>query len=210
MKRETYFQGLRFLEIDALNQGASIKSLRKWRRMAPGASFALWFAPSGFSAEESERLVGATEALSAEAVVVRSPPELTPSALHRDRLRRWFGEEASPERLGGALQVWEPQGPWQPDQAVRFAEEMGVVLALDPLAPDPLGELQELLAEPAAAGRAYYRLLGLGRARRRYPPEDLELLAELCRERADESWVAFAHLEKWRDALRFQEVLGVS
>jgi uncharacterized protein YecE (DUF72 family) len=208
MRRDTYFGRLDFLESDLLAQRPppTAKALRAWRKALPeGGGFSLLASISGFTDEEATLAVDAALALAAEAVVFQTGPDVVPSVRDRQRLARWFSEQVPAERLGGAAPVWEPRGLWKPDEAANLAEELGAVLALDPLGHDPLDELSHAIA--AAPATRYFRLVGLGRARRSYNAADLDKLEALCAG-ADRAWVVFAHVEKWRNATRFAERLA--
>jgi uncharacterized protein YecE (DUF72 family) len=77
-----------------------------------------------------EWLLKTRDALAAKFVVLPTPPDLTPGQRDRDLLA------ALSERLPrepGRFWVWEPSGPWEPDEAERLATALGFVLSFDPL-----------------------------------------------------------------------------
>jgi hypothetical protein len=76
-------------------------------------------------------LLRAREALDASALVIPTPADLTPSMRSRDLLRAYRDRLPPPD--SGVTCVWAPRGPWEPEQAARFAESVGLVLAFDPL-----------------------------------------------------------------------------
>jgi len=92
-------------------------------------------------------------ALDATALVVPTPPQLTPGARGRELLSALASELR--EGLGAAETapwlVWEPHGPWELERAAELADALSLVCAFDPL--------QD--ARPAGA-RAYGRVQALG------------------------------------------------
>ena len=104
-------------------------------------------------------LIAAREALSAKLVVLVTPADLTPGPRSRDLLAAYVDKlPRDPERPF----VWAPQGAWEHEHAERVANELGLVLAFDPLEDDcPAGPI------------AYARLVAIG-ARRSFSPALLE------------------------------------
>ncbi len=151
------------------------------------------------------RVGGAAEAVGAETVVFRTADDLSPSAASRELLRRFFAELAPAEAMGGARRVWEPGGLWQPQAAQTLADELGVILAFDPLAVDPTLEIPPPLPE---ADEVYFRIRGLG-ATSAMSGEKLEELAEICQGRA-RVWAVFATAERGHDASRFRQLLATA
>jgi hypothetical protein len=89
----------------------------------------------------------AIDALQARCFVLRTPPDVTPSALWRERIARVVARV--PHDVTHF--VWEPSGVWEVSDAAAQAQAWGAVLALDPL------------REPVPAGSvAYLRLRALG------------------------------------------------
>jgi uncharacterized protein YecE (DUF72 family) len=214
--RPRYFNKLSFLESDVLTSNPAKPSvLKKWRAESPNAAFSLIAAaaagPEAGVTPQSRHAVKdlalAVEALGANAVVFRTAPGFTPSATNRERLRAFFAEVATPEALGGAARVWEPQGLWQPQTAVKLAGENGLVYAGDPLTGDPLNELPPTFWAELPGNAAYFRLSGLGRGQRRIPELELEALAEIA-SIYDRLWVVFPALDGYTDAVRFRALLG--
>lgn len=66
------------------------------------------------------------EAMGSTAVVLRTPPSVTPGALGRARIRAFV--EA--RRAEGLRVVWEPEGLWEAPVAATFATEIGASLLL--------------------------------------------------------------------------------
>jgi hypothetical protein len=137
--------------------------------------------------------------------VFRSPPLFAPSIANREQLRRFFGELAT-EAAVGAPRVWLPDGLWEPRIAVKFATEIGVTCAIDPLIHDPStpAEVYEDLEAPAL----YFRIAGIGRAGP-IRTEKLEDLAGLVEHYRDiPLTIAFASTARWQDARNFKKLLG--
>ncbi|GAB4558108.1 MAG: hypothetical protein Tsb0020_02830 [Haliangiales bacterium] len=164
-----------------------------------------WFRDSEVVADAVGSLADAVAAVSAQVVVFRSPADFAPSAANRDAMRAFFRDLAPADRFGGALRVWEPQGLWELDAAARFAGELGLVLACDPLTRDPLlGD--PTFFEHLPSDDAYFRVTGLGSATQRlddYALEPLLAAAESYRR----SWLVFGHSRKYPDAIRLQRQL---
>ncbi len=213
MSRAQVFSGLDFLEESFLLRAGAPgpKALRKWRREAPdGAAFSL-VAPEGVFGDESERaaamnaLAGARDALEAAVVIFRTPTSLAPSQQNRDRFRALCRETA--DELDGAQPVLWTRGLWDRALGAKLADELDVLLAIDPLANDPLEELPALVAAALELGRGYLRLDRIGSPRRRFDPYELEMLAEIAAE-LDDGWICFAHSERVRDAIDFCKLLA--
>ncbi|WP_428268451.1 DUF72 domain-containing protein [Haliangium sp.] len=153
-------------------------------------------------AQATEALAQAAEVIAASVIVFRSPPDFAPSAANRDAMRRYFDEQAPAARFAGALRVWEPQGLWEPQVAARFAGELGLVLACDPLTNDPIGVDPDFFSN-LPGDDAYFRVTGLGQARRRLDDYALEPLLEAA-EAYQRAWLVFAHEGKYPDAIRLR------
>jgi uncharacterized protein YecE (DUF72 family) len=137
----------------------------------------------------------------AAAVVFATPPDLSPSSAHRDALRRFFAEVASAERFPGdgdsaIARVWQPDGLWRATTAAAFADELGIVAAVDPLAPDPL----EDGIPPAPDGVAYARVTGLGHPSRPLGTDDLAELADWAAA-SRRAFIIFATPTRLKDAI---------
>jgi uncharacterized protein YecE (DUF72 family) len=231
IERERYFQQLDYLELSALFLGPLKAGARaRWKSLAPAGALGLvapWVlthrsAPGSSASWRFDDSVGnfrdsahgrsalaalheMATAVSAGCAVFRSPPLFSPSAAHRDQLRRFFTELATEEAVG-APRVWIPDGLWEPRAAVGFAAELGVVCAVDPLVRDPgqPAELYEDLQAPAL----YFRVSGLGRSGP-ISTEKLEDLAALAEHYQDIALtVAFASSTRWQDARNFKKLLG--
>ncbi|MCK9523627.1 MAG: hypothetical protein M0R76_11400 [Proteobacteria bacterium] len=75
----------------------------------------------------------ATE-LNAAAIVLITPPSITPSSFFIDRIQGFFDAM----RPWPVPVVWEPHGPWDMAQAQALSAQLGLVLAVDPLRDDPM------------------------------------------------------------------------
>lgn len=151
---------------------------------------------------EVAALAEAAQLAGASVVLFRSPPDFAPSTANRDNMRVFFRDLASPERFGTAVRVWEPQGLWEPESAARFAGELGLVMACDPLTNDPLG-VDPSFYSNLPGDDAYFRVTGLGLGRRRFDDYALEPLMEAA-EAYRRVWIAFAHEGKYPDAIRLR------
>jgi hypothetical protein len=92
--------------------------------------------PSGALRQEqpfAERdLVAVLQAMAPRFVLLSSGVELTPSPRDREALAAFAGRmrEANAPQL-----VWQAGGPWEAEQAIAFAQKLGIIPAIDPLQP---------------------------------------------------------------------------
>jgi uncharacterized protein YecE (DUF72 family) len=156
--------------------------------------------------EAVSRLTTLTQGLEAGVVLFRTPPSFSPSAENRDALRRFFSEIAPAEAFAGAQRIWELGGLWELESAVAMADELGLVLALDPLAEDPLAGDRLRPVERLEMTACYLRVAGLGRARATLRDDELEDLADLA-ERFERCWVSLGSGEKYRDAQKLSALM---
>jgi len=229
IERERYFAELSYLELSALFAGPlKPPSLSKWKeapahtlglvvpwvltQRKPPTATRLWHHDAGVgdfrdSAHGRSALTAFRDAattLSAAFAVFPSPALFAPSLANRDRLKQFFGEVAT-EKAAGARRVWVPDGLWEPRAAVKFAAELGVVCAVDPLVYDP--NSPEEVYEDLAAEALYFRIGGLGRAGA-LRSEKLEDLAGLVEHYEEiELTIAFASPARWQDARNFKKLL---
>lgn len=104
-------------------------------------------------------LVSAADALDARAVVLPTPPDLTPGVRDTELLAAFAARLPRSEHRHW---VWEPSGAWERDRAEALCAQLGLVLAYDPL------------VDPRPAGPAsYVRLRAFG-ARRSFSQAALE------------------------------------
>jgi uncharacterized protein YecE (DUF72 family) len=143
---------------DAPGFTPSASTLRRWRRsVAPHFVFAVVAGPalsrvkaSTAAEHELDAVRAAVDALQARCLVLRTPPEVTPAQVWRDRIAKAF--QGFPRDATHV--VWEPSGVWETETAAEQARSWGVVLAVDPARdPVPSGPI------------AYLRLRALGETR---------------------------------------------
>ena len=131
-------------------------------------------------------------AVDALALVLITPPTLTPATINRRLMSDFF---AVVERARFKL-VWEPHGPWEPEQAAEFAMENDLVLAVDPL------------RDPAPAGSlAYFRMGPFASMGSRVGIYDLERLMDAS-ESFDRTICVFETPRAFDDARNLKKVLG--
>ncbi len=168
---------LRVPKASELKSAASAATLRRYRRAVPPAfQFAVLAGPAVSAAKagndlekELEYTLLAATALEARAIVVRTPREVTPAPIWRERL------SAVVERLPADVthRVWEPGGIWEQESAIAFGKKHGLVVCVDPT--------QEAVPPGAVA---YCRIRGLGNARALNVPSVTRVL-ESIGERSD-------------------------
>jgi len=223
MSRAKYFEKLSLLEIAAFHNRKPDSSkpgrkvVRGWREKSPASARYSVVAhieltgPKSFpvdtaSEELTANLVDYCQVLSAEAVVFRTPSGFSPSAQNRDRMKEYFTNVGSAERFGDTVRVWDPSGLWEHSGITEMADQCGLLVAIDPLAQDPLEENAAFVAEHLARGVAYLRISGLGHSRRRFDGYQLEMVAEMLQE-LERSWTLLAHQGMYPDALAMQREL---
>jgi uncharacterized protein YecE (DUF72 family) len=143
---------------DAPGFTPSLATLRRWRKSVPPhfvfavvAGPALSRAKASAEADrELEAAQAAVDALQARCFVLRTPPEVTPAQVWRDRVAKIadrFPKDATHF-------VWEPSGVWEAEAAAAQARSWGILVAVDPARdPVPAGQL------------AYVRMRALGETR---------------------------------------------
>jgi uncharacterized protein YecE (DUF72 family) len=133
----------------------NLATLRRWRKsVPPHFNFAVVAGPhlsrvrqTEDAERELEAARSAIDALQARCFVLRTPPEVTPTALWRERIAKVVARV--PHDVTHF--VWEPSGVWEISDAASQAQVWGAVLAVDPL------------REAVPAGSvAYLRLRALG------------------------------------------------
>jgi hypothetical protein len=134
--------------------------------------------------------------LSPWAVVFHSPPLFSPSTGNRERLRQFFAEVAPAELFGGAQRVWVPDGLWESLAAVRFATELGITCAIDPLVQIPGAPLDLHLHYEVE--QIYFRINAIGRTRG-LREDDLISVEELSMVYPEAAFI-LATMERWKDA----------
>ncbi len=156
---EAYAKRFDFLEVPT--GGASPPApatMRKWRKaVPPHFDFSVVAGPnlgkvkaSAALERELELATAAIDALQARCFLLSTPPDVTPSALWRDRLAKLV------DRLprDATSFAWEPHGLWEIEDAAMLAKKLGIVLVVD-AARDPV--------PPGLV--AYVRLQAIGETR---------------------------------------------
>src|SRR5580698_3004383 len=141
--------------------GPSLTTLRRWRKsVPPHFDFSVVAGPhlsrvkaSDAADQEFEAARAAIDALQARCFVLRTPPDVTPTSLWRERIAKIVN------RLPHDVThfVWEPSGVWEIADAAAQAREWGIVLGLDPareaVPPGPVAYLRlRALGETQAFG----------------------------------------------------------
>jgi len=156
---------------------ATQATLRRWRKQVPPhfefcvvASAALGrLKPIDVVTREIEDLKRVAFALEARVTLVRTPPDVTPASIWRERLARVF--EKLPRDVSAL--AWEPQGLWEPDDAAKAAKKWDVALVVD--------AARESVPDGPVA---YVRLRALGETRS-FGPSALERVVESIGPRRD-------------------------
>ena len=157
--------------------GPAVSTLRKWRKSVPphfaftvvaGANLSLVKAGAGLE-EDLTAALAAVDALEARCILLRTPADVTPSKLWRDRMATLLAR--FPRDVTQV--VWEPRGVWETEDAAVAAAGWGIVLSVDPS------------REPVPAGSiAYVRLRALGETRS-FGPAALEKVLRAIGPRKD-------------------------
>lgn len=113
-----------------------LATLRRWRRSVPPSfDFAVVAGsqlarvrPGDDAERELEAAKAAIDALHARCFVLRTPPEVTPAAVWRERITKL----ASRFPRDVTHFVWEPGGVWEVEDAAGLARACNLVLAVDP------------------------------------------------------------------------------
>jgi uncharacterized protein YecE (DUF72 family) len=193
---ERYFSRLSFIETSILAaKNARPSVLAKWRAAAPDAgSFSIIAPPLGTPLPKEAEL------LEPDAVVWRTAASFSPSAHNREVLRAHFAAlPPAPTR------VWQPDGLWDLRTALKLANEMDVVLGVDPLVRDQTRDPPDLYTTLETEA-LYCRVTGLGRGTRKLPSSQLEELAEVA-QAYPRTWMVFATTDSLTDATRLAELL---
>jgi uncharacterized protein YecE (DUF72 family) len=114
----------------------TLATLRRWRKsVPPHFHFSVVAGPhlsrvrsTAEADKELDAARAAIDALQARCFVLRTPPEVTPTSLWRDRIAKVI------ERLPRDVThfVWEPSGVWETQDAAARARAWSIVLAVDP------------------------------------------------------------------------------
>jgi uncharacterized protein YecE (DUF72 family) len=141
-----------------LASAPTLATLRRWRKSVPphfdfavvGGPHLARVKPNDLAEGEIDAARAAIDALQARCFVLRTPPEVTPAAVWRDRIAKLVAR--FPRDV--TRFVWEPSGVWETADAAAQARLWDIVLAVDPARePVPIGQV------------AYLRLRALGETR---------------------------------------------
>ncbi len=155
----------------------TLATLRRWRKsVPPHFDFAVVAGPalsrvraSAEADRDLEAARAALDALQARCFVLRTPPDVTPTALWRERIAK----VAARVPRDVTHFVWEPSGVWEVADAAAQARSWDVVLAVDPA--------REAVPPGAVA---YLRLRALGETRS-FGAADLEKIVAAVGPRRD-------------------------
>ncbi|MFO0671781.1 MAG: DUF72 domain-containing protein [Polyangiaceae bacterium] len=155
---DAYAKRFDLLEVRLADRAPTEASLRRYRKnVPPHFEFVVVVPPAVAALKPSAafdaglaQTKGAVTALQARTVLVSTPPEVTPAAVWRDRMKSLLA--ALPRDASQV--VWEPHGVWEIEEAARVAKRWDVVLSVD-------AAREEVPPGPVA----YVRLPTLGAAR---------------------------------------------
>ncbi len=214
-KLEAYARRYDALELEVLEgtRAPNAATLRRWRKEAGPNLIVSLVAPVAVAAvrptpaldEGLAKLLEAQRLVQARVLLIRTPTEVTPSELNRERLAKVI--ERLREGLGEAKDLvriaWEARGVWESETAGELAQKLGIDLAVDPLA-DP--------REPYFEDVGRYWRLGTVGGRTEFPPPRLRALAEVIAQdaKADdkdgERIVVFATPHAQKEAKRLRKL----
>ena len=136
----------------------TLATFRRWRKQVPphfdfsvavGASAAA-LRPGRDLDHDLATALAAADALQARCMLVATPTDVTPAPIWRDRLAKVTARITR----DATYVAWEPRGLWETDDALKLAQQLGVLLVVDPL------------RDPAPPGPVFYgRLRALGETR---------------------------------------------
>jgi uncharacterized protein YecE (DUF72 family) len=144
--------------VEASASMPTLATLRRWRKgVPPHFNFAVVAGPelskvrlTAAAERELEATRVAMDTLQAKCFVLRTPPEVTPGAVWRERIGKIF--DRFPRDVTHA--IWEPSGVWEIEDAAAQAKAWNAVVAVD--------AARELVP---AGPVAYIRLRALGETR---------------------------------------------
>jgi uncharacterized protein YecE (DUF72 family) len=155
----------------------TLATLRRWRKSVPPPfDFAVVAGPhlskvkaSAAADRELEAARAAIDVLQARCFVLRTPPDVTPTSLWRDRIGKLVAKFPNDVTRF----VWEPSGVWENESAATQAHSWDAILAVDPV------------KEAVPAGPvAYVRLRALG-GTRAFGPTVLDRVVQAVGERRE-------------------------
>ncbi len=142
-----------------------------------------------------ETTLACARILGATSILFQCPASFRPDAENLASMRTFFG---SVERPDGVRLLWEPRGPWWPEETVRaLCNELDLVHVVDPF-----------VNRTTTPQLTYWRLHGLGDSRRPYTDEELAKLVTMIDPSARTAYVMFNELPRIGDSRRFLALLG--
>jgi len=202
--RDRYLKKLAYVEYALRSPLPSPKALVAHRKSAPEGFEHGIVAPASLYGErdwplrdpallrsELDRLKNFCDALGASTLVFKTPMAISPGSVSLKRFAPVL------ERAQAIVEnvIWAPAGLWEREDAVRFADDYGALVACDPLRD-----------EPDDSDVVYARMRGIGEDRR-YSMAKLEALAESL-DGVEHAYVVFESAESWREALGFRKLVG--
>jgi uncharacterized protein YecE (DUF72 family) len=152
------------------------------------------FAKSDENLKLFDRTVKLADNLGARLLLLITPVAFTPAVANRRALRGFLEATSSDHtRI-----VWQPSGPWDHESAAAYAEELGAILAVDPLRD-----------VPPKGQSAYFRLGPFAAMSSRVGVYDLERLGEAAAEFEDTTLV-FGTPRALDDVRNFKAMLAES
>lgn len=201
-----YFKEFSFVEVQETHLSLPGRgTIRRWRREAPeGFRFALLgprnvgqegFRVGKVTETALESIEEIADALSARTAVFVAPPEFTSSRTNKAVLKEFLADV----RKRFETVVFEPGEGWDLDDCDVLAEDVGAIVARDPL-------VQGLSKRDIA----YYRLHGPAGHKSRYEDPAIEKLSEIAGEASHETATyVFTNVDMFADAKRFKKALKV-
>ena len=144
-------------------------------------------------------MLEAADALSARAIVLQTPTDLTTGQRDRDLLSEYV---ARIPRSAERIVVWAPGGLWDPATARRFAERLEIVSAVDPL------DDEGLASALAGSEILYARVSSVGARSRLSEPMLMRIRDATIASGAEEAFVAFDSARAFRYATRVRELIA--
>lgn len=199
-----YFKEFSFVEVQETHLSLPGRgTIRRWRREAPaGFRFALLgprnvgqegFRVGKVTETALDSIVGVADALQARTAVFVAPIEFTSTRTNKAVLKQFLS--AVRERFDTV--VFEPCEGWDLDDSDVLAEQVGALVARDPL-------VQGLSKRDVA----YYRLHGPAGHKSRYEDPAIDRLSEIAGAAThDTATYVFTNVDMFADAKRFKKAL---
>jgi uncharacterized protein YecE (DUF72 family) len=199
-----YFKEFLFVEVQETHLSLPGRgTIRRWRREAPeGFRFALLgprnvgqegFRVGKVTETALENIEGVSDALQARMAVFVAPTEFGPTRTNKSVLKEFLVDV----RKRFDTVVFEPCEGWDLDDCDDLAEQVGAVVARDPL-------VQGL----SKRNVAYYRLHGPAGHKSRYEDPAIERLSEIAAAAEhDNATYVFTNVDMFADAKRFKKAL---